>query len=421
VVSVTTYPYDTIVYITDVIGGVEYQGSGVLLSPDEVLTATHVVYSSVYGVASDVQVTPAYDGLGTTTSESIPFGTQSGALVHYNQIQDANGLISGFYSQFDYAVIHLAHPFSGLGNMGVEANFTGGEVSVSGYPANADGTQVTDPEYVSKDPRYTLLDGAGIGEGSSGGPVWVEQGGGPEVVGLVSSANETTGEGYFTQITTTALTTIEGWVAADDAACFAAGTRIAAPEGERPVETLRVGDLVLLARGGVARVAWLGHRTVRCDRHPRPCDVWPVRIRRGAFGEGLPRRDLLLSPDHALFLDGVLIPVRHLVDGDAVARIAATSVAYWHVELARHDVLLAEGLPCESFLDTGNRASFANGGAAVRLHADFAQRQWDADACAPVLLAGGRLRALRDRLRGMRAASVAPVPHGARPHVRQRG
>ncbi len=64
------------------------------------------------------------------------------------------------------------------------------------------------------------------------------------------------------------------------------------------------------------------------------------------------------------------------------------SVTYWHVELDAHDVLLAEGLPTESFLDTGNRAAFANGGTMVQAHPDFARDAWDADSCAPLVLAG---------------------------------
>jgi hypothetical protein len=158
---------------------------------------------------------------------------------------------------------------------------------------------------------------------------------------------------------------------ATEAACFAAGTRIATPEGDMPVEQLRPGTEVRLADGGFAAVVWLGRRRVDCLRHPRPRDVWPVRVRAGAFGPATPTRDLLLSPDHAVFCNGMLIPVRHLLNGRTVAQERVDAVTYWHVELARHDVLLAEGMPCESYLDTGNRAAFANGGGALQLHPDF--------------------------------------------------
>ncbi len=185
-------------------------------------------------------------------------------------------------------------------------------------------------------------------------------------------------------------------------ACFAEGTRIATPEGACAVEQLAVGQEVKLARGGAAPVQWLGHRRVDCTRHPRPHDVWPVRVRPGAFGPGAPARGMRLSPDHAVFVDDVLIPIRHLANGTTIAQAPCDAVTYWHVELARHDVILAEGLPCESFLDTGNRAAFENGGAAVQLFADFAQRMWDGDACAPLVLAGPALEAARATLRSGR-------------------
>jgi hypothetical protein len=140
-------------------------------------------------------------------------------------------------------------------------------------------------------------------------------------------------------------------------------------------------------------VRWLGHRDIACARHPRPHEVWPVRVRAGAFQPGVPSRDLLLSPDHALFLAPpgmrpVLVPVRCLIDGASVVQERVHRITYWHVELEHHAVLLAEGLPCESFLDTGNRSAFANGGAAMQLHPDFAARAWAARACAPQVRGG---------------------------------
>ena len=182
------------------------------------------------------------------------------------------------------------------------------------------------------------------------------------------------------------------------APCFAMGTRIATPAGEVAVEALAAGMPVLLARGGVAEVVWVGHRRVECRRHPRPEEVWPVRVAAGAFARGVPGRDLLLSPDHAVFWEGVLIPVRHLVNGRTVRQEAVDAVTYFHVELAAHDVLLAEGLACESYLDTGNRAAFANGGAAMMLHPDFARGRWAASGCAPLVEAGPAVAAARSRL-----------------------
>ncbi len=181
-------------------------------------------------------------------------------------------------------------------------------------------------------------------------------------------------------------------------ACYAAGTRVATPSGPVPIEHLRAGDRVLSAFGGAVEVVWLGHRTVCRDRHPRRQDVDPVTVSAGAFGPGLPVRDLVLSPDHAVYVDGVLIPVRYLVNGATIRQLCVPSVTYWHLELPQHDVVLAEGLPAESYLDTGNRCAFANGGGAVQMHPDFARGVWHAEACADLVLEGPRLAAVRARL-----------------------
>jgi hypothetical protein len=188
------------------------------------------------------------------------------------------------------------------------------------------------------------------------------------------------------------------------AACYARGTAIAVPGGEVPVQTLRAGDLVLTASGAAREVVWVGHRDIVCARQPQPEAFWPVRVRAHAFGRGRPHRDLLLSRDHAVFVDGVLIPVRYLVNGATVVREARETVSYWHVELQRHDLLLAEGLACESFLDTGNRGAFANGGAYANLHPDFARRVWAAQGCATLATEGPAVAAARRGLRRRAAA-----------------
>ena len=141
------------------------------------------------------------------------------------------------------------------------------------------------------------------------------------------------------------------------AVCFCSGTLIRTARGEVAVEDLRVGDLAVTSEGMGRPIIWIGSKLV--ERPSRP--QWPVRVLAGAFGDGLPKRDLWLSPGHAVCLnliEEVFVPVGELVNGATIAQVEVSEVTYWHVELESHDVLLAEGLPTESYMDAGNRAFF---------------------------------------------------------------
>ena len=118
-------------------------------------------------------------------------------------------------------------------------------------------------------------------------------------------------------------------VTAEAAPCFRAGTRILTEHGEIAVENLLVGDLVRTGPDGAAApIIWIGRREVDCARHTRPNRVWPVRVAAHAFGPGRPRTDLFLSPDHAVYLNDVLIPIRELIDGRSIARVPVDRVVY---------------------------------------------------------------------------------------------
>ncbi len=141
-------------------------------------------------------------------------------------------------------------------------------------------------------------------------------------------------------------------------ACFLAGSRILTEKGEIAVEKLRPGDRVIAASGAIAPIVWIGRQHIDCGRHSRLHAVRPVRIAADAFAPGTPNRDLFLSPDHAIFAGGMLIPVRTLINGQTIAQVEASHVTYFHVELPAHDIVLAAGLATESYLDTGNRGVF---------------------------------------------------------------
>jgi len=199
--------------------------------------------------------------------------------------------------------------------------------------------------------------------------------------------------------------------------CFAEGSRIDTARGEVAVEALRIGDLAKVLLGGnLAPVIWIGRRQVWCRQHPRPEQVWPVRVKAGAFGSGAPRRDLWLSPNHAVFINGMLIPVKYLINGTTIAQVPRHSIVYYHVELPRHDVIWAEGLPTESYLDTGDRWSFDNADGAIRLSPEFSRakgvdRLWEAYGCAPMIVTGPALDAARQHVERC-SVQISPPPAG---------
>ncbi|WP_284945038.1 Hint domain-containing protein [Acidisoma cladoniae] len=201
----------------------------------------------------------------------------------------------------------------------------------------------------------------------------------------------------------------------DAPACFAAGTRIHTSRGNIAVEALVVGDLVVTISGALRPIIWLGSREVDCARHGRPASVYPVRIQSGAFGVDLPLRDLMLSPDHAVFVAGSLIPVKHLVNGKTIMLMPVDRITYFHIELETHDVLFAEGLTCETYLDTGDRTSFAENGMVTALHPLWGSEARDigllndALGYAPLRVTGPEVARVRSLLAAQRPVKTRPV------------
>ncbi len=201
-------------------------------------------------------------------------------------------------------------------------------------------------------------------------------------------------------------------------ACYAEGTAIATPTGQTPIEHHAVGALVDAQFEGVACIKWIGRRRIDCGRHARPEKVWPVRVRAGALGDNSPHRDLWLSPDHAVFVDDVLIPIKRLINGTSIEQVPIDEVTYYHVELERHDLLLAEGVRAESYLETGDRFNFENSGGPVMLHPEFSARRWDiahiweALGGARLIITGPELDAARARII-TRTAAIASAASAA--------
>ncbi|BAU92441.1 triple helix repeat-containing collagen [Methylorubrum populi] len=195
--------------------------------------------------------------------------------------------------------------------------------------------------------------------------------------------------------------------------CFTTGTLIRTSRGDVAVEDLQVGDIAVTASGGLRPITWIGHRAMKAAGAALPFHQQPVRVRAGAFGGGLPTRDLSLSPGHPVLVGadagnegGVLVPVMCLINGTTITREPVTSVTYWHVELDGHDILLAEGLPAESYIDGGDRAFFSEASDHALHNPDFVPAGWNA-RCRPVAVDGPSVEAERQRLDAVFAGALS--------------
>jgi hypothetical protein len=161
---------------------------------------------------------------------------------------------------------------------------------------------------------------------------------------------------------------------------------VSTPAGERRVEDLRIGDEVLTLSGPKA-VKWIGYDKYTKDPdRPWTAGVMPVRIARAALADQAPHRDLYVSPAHCVFVNGVLIPAKYLVNGATIVRAAPEGMAaieYYHIEFDTHEVLLAEGAPVESFMEEDSeREYFSNFAEYERL---YGRDQPRLTPCAPIL------------------------------------
>lgn len=197
--------------------------------------------------------------------------------------------------------------------------------------------------------------------------------------------------------------------------CFLAGSMIATPNGVVAVENIRRGDEVLTFVNGVTHVrpvVWAGMAQATVNPAlPDDMAGYPVRILADAIAPGVPYQDLLVTAEHGIFANGMLVPARMLVNGSSIFfDRSITEYAYYHVETAEHSIIMANGMLTESYLDTGNRRNFVSDGNVVTIGAKA--KNWAEHAAVPL----GTARHVVEPIWRVLAARAAQVAgHNAAP------
>ncbi len=195
-------------------------------------------------------------------------------------------------------------------------------------------------------------------------------------------------------------------VTEDGTPCYCRDTRILTDSGEVAVQHLRIGDRLMTASGAARPIRWIGVRSYSGRFAAGNRDVLPILIRQGALDGNVPRRDLWVSPMHAMYLEGVLIPAHVLVNGVSITQAAQVEqVQYFHLELETHDVIVAEGALSESFLDDGSRGMFDNAFMYRSMYPGAVASP--ARYCAPCVDDGAIVQAVRDQIAALFADRAA--------------
>jgi hypothetical protein len=196
---------------------------------------------------------------------------------------------------------------------------------------------------------------------------------------------------------------------AANAPCLCAGTHIRTPGGEVPVESLQIGGVVETAFSGPQRIKWIGRRDYEGRFIESNHRALPVCFKAGAIADGIPSRNLWVSPDHAICEGGVLIHAWRLVNGISIIQAASVEhVSYLHVELDAHDIIFAENCPTESFLDVNCRQRFHNA-------AEFATLYGESKpgiTCLPLVQSGFHLHNIQQRIAKRAGIMLQASPPG---------
>ncbi|MFS8366801.1 Hint domain-containing protein [Acetobacter oryzifermentans] len=173
----------------------------------------------------------------------------------------------------------------------------------------------------------------------------------------------------------------------DTFACFLKDSFIKTENGYVPVQDIVPGRMISVFMDGKEEqkeVVWAGTaRVVVNGNLPEDQAGYPVRVLKNSISENVPFKDMLITSEHCLFVEGKFVPARMLVNGRSIYYdTSVTSYNYYHIETEKHSVIMADGMLTESYLDTGNRRNFQSAGKVIRIGGK--QKNWQQDAAAPL-------------------------------------
>ncbi len=332
-------------------GTVQVNGGTLTINPAVTLSSTGQF--TVTSGSLDIE------GGGTLGGKGVTLSDVSGVQMSVGGVALATGSAIAFAGSTNGAkVVDNTSGGTGLAN----ATFTGFAGSDQVVVTNASGFKVVDATHVA------VLNGGG---------------------GTIETLT-------FSGAALTTNTVISGTALTASAACYLEGTQLLTEAGGVAVEDLQIGDLVATVEGPQP-IRWIGKRaylTRLINQHHRDA-LLPVRFSAGSLADNVPVRDLFVSPEHMMMLDGVLVAAHNLVNGTTITRHDDLEVVkYFHIELPQHSVMFAEGAASESYLDTGNRNMFSN----VLEYAELGLPVGDTEPCLPVVSEGPALVAIRSQL-----------------------
>ena len=287
-------------------------------------------------------------------------------LANFGTLTIGNTIIAGNTNNND--VLNIVSPPFVNGTITSEgSNLIGGGNAATSFSGTGDQTSITDPglDPLADNGGFTethalQADSPALNSGNNNIAVNLSE----SALGVDLNNDGDTGDTIATVgdlVTEDGVTVSIGGFEVQE--CFLAGTLILTEDGEKSVEALKIGDRLQTLSGQIEPIKWIGQQTYhRATAHPLRSH--PIQIKPGALGGNLPQRDLFVSPDHALLVDGLLINAGALTNGASIVQVQPTAerFTYYHIELHHHALILAEGAAAESYLpQTQSRDTFHNG------------------------------------------------------------